>query len=339
MTFNKGQQEIYSYSELTILTAEKEIIKAYREAYNKIKSELQKLYLKMQETGVPPQEYYNYMTKFKRLEALQDGVYIAYQQAYLAQKNIRINTQYNIMREVYYRQQYLMLWPKESNRIFALLPDGIVDTAVMGTAETWKQIYNKYGNIADYVPKSNTLTKLLLDNKTKELSKIQQTLTSSFIRGQSYKKTANELKSVFNGSINNAMIIANTEGTRVMNAAALANTNIAKVQGLKIGRTWRASFINNNDSRHQQYDGQIEDKNGMFHINGETGPYPGNLNSAGQNANCKCTIINIVEGIEPQLRRGINPETGEEELISFDSYIKYMDGQRMKYTQKGWVKK
>jgi len=338
MTFSNGQKEIFEYSDLIIANGETEIAKAYAAAYKNIDAKLKTLYLKIQEAGIPKKEYYNYMTQFKRLERLREQVVIEYGVAFKKARNITISNNLTAMTDSFYRDNYLLQWVKDSEQLFTVIDDRVIQESVFGTAAKWGDLTDTYGLRNNYTPQAGTLLDTLKKNNIENLTKIQRTLTQQFIQGTSYTKTAREMRDLFGGISYNSERVARTEGTRVMNAGNLASTEAARSEGIGIDRQWLATSDAATRPTHATANNQVEDKDGQFHVGAATGSYPGNMSSAKESVNCRCTVIDIVEGVSPQLRRATNPLTGESEIIDFNDYDEYMESKGMKLTAKGWVK-
>ena len=339
MTFSAAQGEIFNYSDLIIQNGEREIARAYQQAYKQVSNQLKNLYLKIQAEGIPKEEYYNYMTQYKRLERLQDSIRKEYSKAFVQVKNITINNNTAAMTQYFYRSNYLLNWVKDAEQIFVVIDDAVIQASVYGTAQKWSDILlERYGSQKNYIPQANTLLETLHKNNIDNLARIQRTLTQQFIQGTSYTKTARAMQELFGGIAYNSQRVARTEGTRVMNAGNLASTNYARSEGVDIRRKWLASLDGRTRATHGAADGQLEDKNGQFRVGAATGPYPGNMSTAGESVNCRCTVIDVVDGVGPQVRRGTNPLTGESEIIEFTDFDDYMKSNGMKQTAKGWVK-
>lgn len=339
MTFQEAQAKGLDYSEYIIRNNEKILIQNYRTAYDTVNDQLKTLFLKIQSEGIPKGEYYNYMTKFKRLERLQESIYIEYGKAYRKNKNILISNSSQVMTDAFYRRQYLINWPIDADQVFVVLDDKVIRSSVLGTAEKWGDLVEVYGLKNGYIPQSNTLLSTLKSNSFKALNRIQQTLTQGFLQGTSYTRLASEMKDVFGNITYNSLRVARTEGTRVMNAGNLAATNAAREQGIEIERQWLASLDSRTRQTHASADGQKEDSKGLFHVGGAVGSYPGNMSTAKESVNCRCTTIDIIDGVEPELRRARSPVTGETDIISYKDFNTWADDNNLKWTKKGWVKK
>ena len=71
-------------------------------------------------------------------------------------------------------------------------------------------------------------------------------------------------------------------------------------------------------------DGQYEDDSGLFHIHGLSARYPGDFGDPAEDISCRCTTIDVVQGLEPTLRRGgVNPVTGKSDIASYRDYDKW----------------
>lgn len=338
MTFNGAQKELFNYTDLIIANGEKEIASAYVQAFKEVDSQLKNLYLKIQAEGIPATEYYNYMTKYKRLEMLRESIASEYQKAFNKAKRITENNNLTVMTEMFYRKNYLLQWAKPASQLFTILDDRVIQQAVYGTAETWGRLAETYGLQRGYVPQAGTLLDTLRKNNIDDLTRIQRTLTQQFIQGTSYAKTSRAFRDLFGGLSYNSERVARTEGTRVMNAGGLASTEYARSKGVEIVRTWLATIDSKTRETHVSADGKRENEEGLFTVGGATGPYPGNMSSAAESINCRCTVLENVDGVSPQLRRATNPLTGESEIIEFTDYESYMKSKGMKKTIKGWVK-
>ena len=42
-----------------------------------------------------------------------------------------------------------------------------------------------------------------------------------------------------------------------------------------------------------------------------------------EDIHCRCSTIDVVQGLEPTLRRGVNPATGKSDIASYRDYDKW----------------
>ncbi len=222
---------------------------------------------------------------------------------------------------------------------FNYIDTNFINAAVSGTEASWKAIKDSqvYGDPKQYLRQSGTLSELLRKNKTSDLERLSSTIVAGLRQGKSYTNMLDDVRGIigrervvdgvrqFTGSKANAMRILRTEGTRVLNSGMLASIEEAKAAGADIYEVWDATLDLTTRASHAAADGQRRDKNGNFSVGGASGPAPGQLSSAGENINCRCSISPRVEGKEPTIRRGRNPVTGENEVFSYKDYTEWAE--------------
>lgn len=321
----------------------KELLGNYQEAYTKIGRDLKATYLKIL-SGVSSEDYYNEMLKYGRYRALLESVQDTYTQAARrAGFSQIVNSEFAITNN-YYLRQYALNWvDDDALKSFFFLPQELIDQAVIGQPEQWieleanirRQIEMKYGSIGNYTRQSGTLTETLLTNRTADLNKIRGTLAQVFIQGKSYPQAASLIKGIMNDAAYKAMRIARTEGNRLVNAGGYAMTQRAISQGIDIVRQWDATLDARTRSRHAALDGKSEDENGLFHIGDDTSPYPGQFGLVQNSVNCRCSILDIVGGVQPEVRTGRNPLTGEYEEMTFRNFDAWAEDNNMAYNKNG----
>lgn len=341
MTFKTGQESGYSLTENEMRPLWNAVLNSYRKASREIDDELAKTYAKYLSTA-DPQDYYNIMIRFDRLTKLQKevtAIYTRYSQ--LAGNRVTKSSELAITNN-FYRQQYTLAWFSPNADIdlaFTFINENVVNASVFGTADTWKKIQSDaikrlYGNPSQYFPQAGSLTERLVKNRRQEIARIQEAITSGLIQGNSYTKLTNEVKDIIGresggkltGAKGSAARIVRTEGTRNLNSGALANMNTAAAQGVDIQKLWIATLDLRTRGAHQSADGKTAPLNGNFQVNGSSGPAPGQLSSASQNINCRCSLGSVISGASPQLRAGTNPVSGEREIFSYRDYNTWAEG-------------
>jgi len=169
-------------------------------------------------------------------------------------------------------------------------------------------------------PSGVTLTSLLTANDTAGLVKVLRVVKSGLISGGSYAKQVVKVKNQFDKNVSNASRVIRTEGNRNLNAGSYLNSIDMQEQGVVIKRQWLSSLDSLVRDAHQSLDGVLEDKNGLWHIGGDSARYPGDFSDPALSINCRCTTIDVVEGLEPTLRRGVDPLTGKSDIASYRNY-------------------
>jgi phage portal protein BeeE len=96
-----------------------------------------------------------------------------------------------------------------------------------------------------------------------------------------------------------ALRVARTETTRAVNAGSIATIEAAADDGIEIaGIEWLTSRDSHVREDHKALDGQRVTVGGSFEIEGASGKGPGQFGEASLDANCRCTILPILEGDE-----------------------------------------
>ncbi len=351
-TFQAGQELAISLTEKEMKSLWPIVLQSYRDAYKSIDDDIAKVYAKYLST-TDKQDYYNIMIQYNRLETLQKEIAIQYTAASKKAGVAIAKSSQVAISNSFYREQFTLSWFSPGGEIsFSVLNPKIIEASVFGTADLWKQIQTDaikkiYGNPAQYFPPEGSLTSLLAKNRKAEILKIQQSITTGLIRGASYTTMRNEVADVigrelvkdgtraFSGAKAMASRIVRTEGTRNLNAGFSASLHDAEDQGLDIQKQWVATLDATTRHSHASADGQRVGMEEDFKVNGSSGPFPGQLSEVGQNVNCRCSHIGIVDGEAPTGRRGRNPVTGESEVFSYKDFNQWADDHNMKRNKAG----
>lgn len=330
MSYIKLSEQGYILSEATQQAAVDQTMQAYRDALDEIDRLIEKHYAKL--AGKDPEEYYQASLQYNRLTKLKAEITKVYRSAATAAGKSTQAGLESAMAENYNRQLYLTNW---------LAPDlspvpinkNLVKYAVTGNVKYWEGIQKSMGDIRLYTPQTGTLKELLSKNAAQELDQILQAVTNGLITGQSYRDQAKTIRDIIGsyrkkkgleeaaGAMYKALRIARTEGTRVMNAATIAQGKEAESQGIEIKKEWMATLDMRTRGTHSSMDGQRVGLDDDFvSPSGATGQAPGQMSSAADSINCRCTTMTVVDGESPEIRRARNPETGENEVISWRSF-------------------
>ena len=184
--------------------------------------------------------------------------------------------------------------------------------------------------MTDLTSNAGTLKKLLQDNKIEDLAKIQQAITQGFIQGKTLPKVSKDISNVMDNAGYKADRIARTEFTRTSGAGQYIQSIDALSKGVIIKRKWLATLDNRTRHNHAALDGQTVDIGQYFKIAGDQALYPGNFNQAKNSINCRCRVIDVIEGAEPKLRTGRNPVSGENETFSFKTFDQWAKDNNLK---------
>lgn len=315
----------YATGEALIADLEKRVLKDYVKRRNEVLEVLKTNYAKYL-TDVPGADYYTTLAQYNRLKKMEQEIKGIYITAGRFQKKEIINGQRAIFEEMFYRDEYTMSFfsDKFGRAVkFQAVNPLVRDVSVTGDVELLKQIKDKaQRKLAEKLipPAGNTLTEMLVNNSTESLNKLYATIKQGLINGESYAKQTKRVKKVFDGTASNAARVIRTEGNRNMNAGSYAYSQELEQAGVRSRRQWVATLDSRTRDRHAQLDGQFEDEDGYFHIDGMRARYPGDFGDPSMDIHCRCTVIDVIEGLEPTTRRGINPLTGKSDILSYQDY-------------------
>jgi len=343
------QEQGYRLTEKEIAVLEREIIKVYREAQKALTADLTKVYAKL--AGIDPTDagYYNELLKRDRLTTLQQTVTATYNK-YANFAGVKTATASKLaITNNYYRQLYTSAWG--TTVTFGALPEELVNLATYGTDKAWKAytktIAKKFGAAGLYQPKEGTLSSFLLKNKKADLAKIRQAVTQGLIQGVDLRAmtksikdiTGRELikdgKKVLTGAKANAMRIIRTETGRIMNAGAFAQTKLLESEGIAVQKRWLATLDVSTRARHAALDDKTINPDEPFTIGSDTAMYPGDFGSVKNNANCRCSVIDIIPDFEPDVRTGRNPGTERNEVFGWKNYDEWVKDNGLKRSKSG----
>lgn len=291
------------------LTAEeyKPFINAIAKGYKDFISESKKTLSLAYSThlaGIKPENYYLEMVKHDRIGKLLSSMESQLNETYKATYKSLVNGGKLNVTNMYWRNLFTAEW--SGVILKPLINPNVVEAAVTGSIKTWKKIKdsNKYKSL---LPSYGTLSSLLDKNRVQDIEKVREVLTSSLIRGQSFVNTAKDIQKVYDTSFSNSMRIARTEGIRNLNAGAYYQGIEAEAQGLEMFKIWDATLDSSTRETHANADRQKVKVDEDFIVGSASGLYPGSLSEVGENVNCRCSSINVPDGIEPEQRRARDP--------------------------------
>lgn len=325
MTLQGMQKAKVDKIDFLLASIEREVMGEYRFGRQKTLEVVKDLYSKYL-IGVDKADYYRTLALYERLKKAEQGIKAIYTVVGKESAKRVINGQYQIFDESFLRDRYTMAFFSDQLGVDIKYapPNPLVrDVAVTGDASRLVEIRDKrLQKIAEGMmpPSGDTLQGLMLKNTNDGLSRVLRTVKQGLINGESYARQVKRVKDVFDGNVSNAARVIRTEGNRNLNAGAYLNSEELKEEGVRIRRQWVATLDGSTRDSHQHLDGQFEDDNGLFWIGGDSARYPSDFSDPANSINCRCTVIDVVQGLEPQLRRAKDPVTGKTDIISFKNY-------------------
>lgn len=277
---------------------EKELAKEYAQTLANVKQALAEAYEKYSDNDILTREE---MVKFGRLAKLEN--YLAEEIQKLTKNQIRI-TQSAIkdtFLESYYRYGYFIENQVEL-AIYKLVKPEIVDAMIFNPLDLIKWDERVEEN-------TTTLTRTL-----------REVLTLGLAQGLGYSKLAREVTDKLGIGLNNALRITRTECRRVQESANLSTMQEARTAGVITKKMWVSTLDKRTRDTHRHLDGQIVGIDEKFKSkSGYTALAPHQFGVANEDIHCRCTMIVVVDGLEPSVRRA-RDENGKNKIIKYKTY-------------------
>jgi hypothetical protein len=357
-TYAEGSTQVYTLTEKEMLPKWKSILNSYDELNDSIDTSISKMYSKMpsftDEEKAAGAQYTWAISSTTRFQKTQKDIKKEVSDTTKAISATMTTYLATAISNSFYRQQYLMvsfvggsLKPKPLN-------PNIVKASSTGLPEFWKEIRKKvvekvYGSASTYFPEIGTLSELLLSNDLEALGKIDRMVKSGLIQGLSAKDIAKQIETVigtetivdgvthYTGAKAKAARIARTEGIRNLNAGTFAQMKEAQAQGVENKKIWETTFDLRTRETHANAHNQERELDENFNVGSATGPFPGDLSTVKENANCRCEHKSKLPGVRDDQRSVRNPETGKTEIFTFKNFDDYLDAFGYKYNKSGVI--
>lgn len=288
---------------------EKELIKAYSLALKEIRGYMAEIYMKY---GTEDGLWYTEMVKYNRLKTLEEE--LKNRLMVLTGKNAKTLEQ--SLKDIYELSYY--------STGYALDTASYGDIGGIGYMPVREEVV--MASVQNPIS-GLTLSERLEKNRMNLIYSVKQELTQGLILGESYHKMAKRLKDTFEGDAAKAIRVVQTESHRVKNAGRYDSMQLAQAKGIQLKKKWVSTLDKKTRGNHQQLDGQTINLDEPFKNNGAEAMYPGSFvgrNSAGQNINCRCTYISVIEGYAPTVRAS-RGEDGKTKVIPYQNYQEWKE--------------
>lgn len=167
-----------------------------------------------------------------------------------------------------------------------------------------------------------SLERILGEARFKLLVEQRAVITQGFIQGKSAVDMAIQLSNSMNISMNRALLIVRTEGTRSQSQGQIDAYSTAKDEGTELVRIWMTA----GGAKEPRHDGtpldeQREDRFGYFHrYGGESEPKaqaPAMFGVAKEDCNCRCTTRAEIKGFPADM-----PVIPEGDRPTYEDWLK-----------------
>lgn len=279
------------WRQLAILESriENEIIRNMRDALDKLRLSMSKIYEKYSKDGVLTKAE---MTKYNRMEVmykqLSEDLLPALGQSASQVRKLQ-KSQYS---ESFFRHAWAI-----DNASGVALKWGLLSPEMIKAA-----VENEFSKIAIKGVRQNGLLG------------IRRAVTSGLIQGDSYPKMAKKIKHFMDFTASSYQTIVRTEGQRSAVLGQQATYDKAENLGVEMQRIWDATLDSRTRTSHGKLDGvPAKHDEGGYYWNSDVGRIAGPLQSgiARWDCNCRCRTRGQIAGYEPKVRRirdeGIKP--------------------------------
>lgn len=167
------------------------------------------------------------------------------------------------------------------------------------------------------------LSKRLYQYRDKLAEKVTHNIISGLFEGKSYAEIARRVNEETEASYKQALRITRTEGGRTQSTTTQKGYIEAKKKGIDIKKRWLATLDKKTRHDHRELDGQTVEVDEKFTIRGHTAEGPRLFGVASEDVDCRCTTIEIVDGIAPEVRKDNETKT----VIQYKSYSEWLDNK------------
>ena len=300
MSLSADETKRVQYFARAELDYEKQVAAVMREALDKIRVDMAKIYDKYAVDGILTKAQ---MTQYNRLASLEKSVIATMKES--EKKAIKIIDK--MRPEEYGEAFFRTAWAIDNNTSVELTFGALNKKAITANL--------------DNVFYTNAKSVILSSNAAQFSNAINQGLAL----GQSYTDMMRDLKKAVNLKNLQIMRVLRTELHTAQEAGTAQGYREAIDQGIDGKVVWISTLDDRTRDTHQQMDGVYKDDDGMFRgAVGET-PYPGWEGlPASERINCRCSERFELAGLEPTIRR-----SKDDGLLPYQTYDDWIDGKDM----------
>lgn len=176
--------------------------------------------------------------------------------------------------------------------------------------------HNYVMNLVNAPIAGKRLSKRLYKYRDELAQKVTNNIITGLFEGKSYAEIARWINEETEASYKQALRIARTEAGRTQAITTQKGYEEAKELGVDIKKKWLAALDKRTRRSHRELDGMEIEVEEDFTIRSYTAKGPRLFGVASEDVNCRCTTIEVVEGISPELRK----DNESKEMSEFKSY-------------------
>lgn len=294
--FKQLQKEVNAIKD----DAEKKVALEYLDVLKTIKNELSLVFEKHSKNGTAiPRDIWH---RFGLEKKLSNTIVNSIQTVLANQNKIIMASIIGTFSTTYYLNGFF-IEQAAMIPVFSMLTKKAIDAVVNAPMGNIKWNTRSKGHAVDLI------------KKTKEI------ITNGIYRGHGYNKMAKALTERMRISRDKAVKIIQTETGRAYSEATLKNMQEAKSRGVIMKKRWLSTLDNSTRDTHRHLDGQTIGVDDLFQSkSGRTAPAPKKFGVAEEDINCRCTMISIFDGLEPQVRMAREVDKKMGKIVKYDNY-------------------
>jgi SPP1 gp7 family putative phage head morphogenesis protein len=300
-----NQQDIDRMLDKMIEQAEKDIDVVFAERLKAVHDHIAKLYRKYSDgEGISRTDIYKYNRFESEMEFLKQNIQGDYKDLYR-----RID---KLMKSSYV-ENYL-----RSGQLYEFTAQTPMQYTIPSAATVNQAILNPI--------KELTLSSLMNQHRNEIIRNIRLEIAQGIQAGEDYASMARRIEDTVGFSSVKAKRVARTEAGRVQSVSRLdSGEQASKYADFK--KVWNATLDARVRKAHRVLDDKEADANGFFHYRGHRAKAPHLFGVARLDINCRCSILFLVNGKRPELRRARNDD-GSTSVIKYQSFDNWYKGLR-----------
>lgn len=203
--------------------------------------------------------------------------------------------------ENYLKSAYLYEFEAQQKLGYALLNHTVIEAAVL-----------------NQIPQL-TLPALMEYNRNETVRQISMEITQGLIAGEGYSNMAKRIEKAVNFSSVKARRVARTESHRVQVKGRMDSAEQAS-KYVEMTKMWDSTLDSHTRPAHRKLDGTVVGKDEDFiSTAGGKGQAPGHMHNAGDDINDRCTVLYLVNGKKPSVKRE-RLDNGKTAIIPYLTY-------------------
>lgn len=282
-----------AYYELLENEANKAVLAVYKKSLDRIRNKVSTFFEKYEKNGKLD---YVEASKYNRLKTFEKD--LRGELKVLGNDLYSVNKQYaaKLYRAGYYDMSYKVAMKTRVNIVFE------------------KPVADTINEIVNSLVAGTTINEKISKMVTNDLYQYTAAVRSGLTQELSVSKIRSNIKDLFDKRAYEATRIVRTESHRALVEGQLSGMSESESLGVKIKKQWVASMDSRTRDTHSELDGTKVGIDEDFEWIAADGSHvsasaPGLSGNAGEDINCRCSVIEVIEGFEPEFRSNAKGDT------------------------------